>query len=137
MTRNPTTWVLLSVLAFLVGLWMAIHGYAKVGVVICFALGGIVQLTELQRQAFLADFDAALTDTGLSHRDAADRMKLDPSDLGKMLRGDLRFDIWRLEMLPDETRRCFYFRRAKRLGLPEFIRSAVKILPAFDVERSA
>lgn len=143
MTRNPTLgapmrWVFCVVLAYAVGLWLAINDYARLTVPICLFVGGFVQLSELCRQAFVADFVDALTDTHLSQRDAAKHMGLcDPSDLGKMLRGEQRFDAWRIEMLPDETKRCFYFRRADRLGLPEKIRRAVKIAPAFNVERSA
>lgn len=133
----PMTWGLLTVFGFCCGVWLAQHGYAQPAVSLCFLTGGFVQLSEICRQAFVQDFNDALTDTHLHQRDAAHWMKLDPSDLGKMLRGDQRFDVWRIEMLPEETRRCFYFRRTKRLGLPEFIRTAVKMVPAFDVERSA
>lgn len=141
MSTRPTTWEplslgLLCVLAFAIGAWMAVHGYEQQLVVACFTVGGLVQLSESHRQSLVEDFRFALRDTDLGIRKAALHMSIDPSDLERMLGGLQRFDVWRIEMLPEETRRCFYFRRAQRLGLPTYIRHAVKMIPAFDAERS-
>lgn len=134
---DPSPWGLAYGLGVAAGCWLSLNGYAHTTVVACVVVAGFVQLSELHRQAFIEDFKAALRDTNLDQCEAAHAMKLDPSDLGKMLRGDQRFDVWRLEMLPDETRCCFYFRRSHRLGLPAFVRSAMKMAPAFDVKEIA
>lgn len=137
-TWDPTPWVLGLVLAYLVGWWLAMHGCERYVVLLCLFVGGLVELSEQQRQGLVGDFRDALRQTDVGIRKAALHMGIDASDLEKMLRGLQRFDVWRIEMLPDETKRCFYFNRAQRLGLPTFVRQALKMAPAFgDVERRA
>lgn len=129
---GPTTWGLAFVLAFLIGVWLGLNGYAKPAVIASFVIGSLVQLPESQRQAVIGAFRDALRVTDLGFRKAALHMGLDPSDLRRALEGEQRFDVWRIEMLPDETVRCFYYFRAVRLGLPALVQSALKMGPAFQ-----
>jgi hypothetical protein len=131
-TWEPITWGVIALGALVVLLQLPVWVSDAVMLMSVF---GLVQLNERQRDEVAEDFrNAVMHDTPLGLVNAARHMGINDSDLGKMLRGGQRFDIWRIEMLPEETQRCFYFRRAQRKGLPTFICRALKIVPAFQVD---
>jgi uncharacterized membrane protein len=137
MRARPTALtVSLFVVVVGVGLWLgtrfAASGYGLHAICAASWCIGLVQISDERRREVAQALRDALKETNIGVRDAAAHMQLDPADFSRALTGERKLDIWRIEMLPVETRRCFYFFRAQRLGLPTFVQRALKIAPAFD-----
>ncbi len=126
---------LLVVLGFTLGVWMALAGYVLHTIVAASWCIGLVQLAD-QRQRDVNDaFRDAIRITDIGLCDAAKWMGLDPADLTRALALDRKLDLWRIEMLPDETVSLFYVLRAQKLGLPTFIRRALDVAAIFTTQK--
>jgi hypothetical protein len=100
----------------------------------CFALG-LVALAQPERDAERDEILDALDAAHLSQADAARIMRMHRSDLNNALAGLQKLDTWRLAMLPVEFKRWRHVYGLHRVGLPEIVKVAIKIVPTLlDLE---
>lgn len=137
---SGTTWALVLVLGFALGVLVTVNGYAVPAALVTLVCLGVVQLTEQQREQAAGRVRDALHHAKIGIRQAARIMEMDPSDLERGLSGERKLDLWRLEMLPDAFWQEYWPLLARDKGVPETFRTAIKSLPVwmtFDSERTA
>lgn len=121
--------VLLCVLAFVGGAYLAINGLFGETVLCSLLSLGLVQLTEDQRQQVGARVREALRRADISLKSAAAQMQMDPADLTRALDGERKLDLYRLEMLEPVFHQEWWPLVARDKGVPEVFGTWLKALP--------
>jgi hypothetical protein len=121
--------VLLSILGFVFGVWLSLNGlHTELVLTSAFGLG-LVQLAEDDRRKVGARIREALRRADISLKEAAALMHMDQGDLTRALCGDMKLDLYRLEMLPLKFHQEWWPLQARDKGLPEQFHTWLKTLP--------
>lgn len=124
--------ILLGVLVFVAGLWLALHGPAYM--VLVLASAGALHLSAEQ----LADFEERFRNTvePIGFCNASRHMEIDCGDLSRALKNDgsRAIDARRIEQLPTAQVQEWYWAGVERFGIPKRARRMLRIV---DVEEIA
>lgn len=127
--ESNRVFVLLSILGFLVGAYCALEGRHTELLLISISGLGLVQLEESKRRGVGDRVRDALNRAHIPLKEAAAIMKMDQGDLTRALNGEMKLDLYRLEMLPDEFHQEWWPLQAHAKGVPELFKTWLKVLP--------
>lgn len=104
-------------------------------VVAALSLCGLVKLSEEQIKGRLSRVREALKLTGYTQKSAALTLGMDEGDFCRMLNGERKYDDVRMEALGPEFRRNEALVTLREFGLPELVRTAVKVASVLQDDR--
>lgn len=92
-------------------------------------------LDDEMRRAVSRRIREALRLADISLTKAAVWMGMGAQDLEKALNGERALSVWRLLALPDEYHQHYHLIELRDRGLPDYAKTAIKMLPALESER--
>lgn len=87
------------------------------------------------RRAVAHRIREALRLADISLTKAAHWMGMGPQDFEKALNGERALSVWRLLALPPEYHQHYHLIELRDRGLPDYAKTAIKMLPALEPER--